>query len=174
MLITALAAALVGLLAAGIGCFALVTSSRDAPGPTECDGDTCIPTLRAAPVVAALKSQGHECRIDGDGWVCDLDIGDVHYELEVGITSEDQIYEVRAEVTKPEDAQLSAQSLNYLVWAASLPFGDDKPTMSEIRSWVTGRAKDNKDSKAKISGYEYELDSSNPHTITFTFRGVRS
>lgn len=173
-LITALAVALVAFLAAGIGCFALVSSSRNAPGPIACDGDGCIPRLGVGSVVDALKSQGHDCDIDSGDWVCDLGVGDVHYELEISVTTGNQIYEVSASVTKPEDAPLSVRSVNYLVWAASLPFGDDKPTMSEIRTWVTGRIKDNKDSKAKISGYQYELDSSNQHEITFRLRGMSS
>jgi hypothetical protein len=167
-------AGLVAFLAAGAGCFALVSASRDTTGPIDCGGDRCIPTLRVGPVVDALKSQGHDCGLDGGDWACKLSIGAVYYEASIGVAPGDQITEVQGTVTKPEDSPLSARSVNYLVWLASLPFAGDKPTTSKTRTWVTERVKDSKDSKAKISGYEYELDSSNPHHIELSVRGMRS
>jgi hypothetical protein len=174
LLLVALAVGFVAFAASGIATYAGVSSSRSAVGPVECEGGgagRCIPSLKSASVINALKAQGHDCSTEPGDWVCALGIGEVRYEsrlVEVG----DQIGEYLTTVRKPDGSPPSNTTVEYLVWLACLPFADDPATESDIRNWVTQRLNDSKDAKVKIAKYGYELDTSDPGYIMLKVRGV--
>jgi hypothetical protein len=171
LLLTGLALGLVAAIAAGAGGYAAVRGSQSAEGPVDCGGvNRCIPVLKPATVFDALKSQGHECTQDGVTWTCRLLIGVKRFEASFSVIR-GLINSYDATISAPGGVVGGERATAYLVWLASLPYGNDPVLLGQIRTWVTEQVDAGKRTEVRIGDYSYEMDTSRKDIIRFDVRG---
>lgn len=157
-----LAVGMVAFLLAGIPVYSVSNAIRTGPGPSGC----CIPRLKAASVVEALKSKGHECSDDQYGVSCELRIGRYGYETRVETSDDGLINDLSGKVSFPEGEAVGLNSISYLVWVASVPYAHDPQFMAEIKDWVTIQVQSGREVTANVGRYGCQLDASNPTTAS--------
>lgn len=149
-------AGLVAFLAAGAGAYLIARDHRTYQVTQSCGGHNCIPALRTAALVEALKGRGHTCKQEGREWFCDLMVGSVHFKVWVS-DADGHIHRISAEVFHAEKEKVTKAGKTYLAWFAILPYRDDAAATAEIRNWLTEQLEAGKETKATILDYQYVL-----------------
>ena len=170
VLLVAAAVAVVGFLVAGAGAYVAMSRQEKAQGTVDCGPYECIPVLKASSVVAAIEAQGHECVANDNGSACELRIGLLGFEARLEV-AEDHLHGVYITASQPEGDQESGAIVPYLSWFASLPYGDDAATTSDITGWLAEQVEGRKATKATIGDYLYEVDASKGTYVELQFRG---
>jgi hypothetical protein len=168
-------AGLIALAGAGAGSFAAVRANAGQVGSAPCPVSygRCIPSMRSADVISALKAKGHECAIESTGWLCTIRIGDASYEARLR-TPGGQLASAYVSTRSATDG-ITRGAKAYMSWFAELPFADDPQMVAYVDDWLTQQIDAGKKVTAEIAGYRYELNASNSKGyVTFDVEGLES
>lgn len=153
----ALAVALVMVVGGGASGYLLTRAVKQTSHRATCGNLYCIPTLKAASVIDALKGQGFTCVEDSvTSWKCELRIGDTQYRSRLS-HRDGLILSFDDSVSTGKTGEASASTKAYLVWFAALPFSDDPVLTEQIDGWLLPRLSGGADTRATIGGYSYRL-----------------
>jgi hypothetical protein len=174
LVVAGLATGLIAAAGAGIASYTGVRNTKYADGPVDCGGvSRCIPNLKPATAVEALKSQGHDCaRADGRIWKCNLQAGLNQYETSFSVArNQDLIDGYQGSIRGPAGTTRGDATTSYLVWLASMPYADDPVLLSEIKAWVGQQVDGGRQAEARIGDYSYEFDASRPESVSLSITG---
>jgi hypothetical protein len=168
ILLSAIAAA-IGLAAAGGATYAVVSGQQKAYGTARCAKVRCIPSLPPESVMDALRGKGHHCRQSGGSWICELHIGETWYTTTAGVV-DGLIGDITGTIVYPQDSPISPARSAYLVWLATLPYGNDPVVTADITAWITKHMRVGENASATIGGYFYAISADRDRGLTLTVR----
>jgi hypothetical protein len=169
ILFSAVAAA-IGFAAAGGATYAVVSGQQKAYGTARCAKVRCIPSLPAESVMDALRRKGHDCNgQSGRSWACELRIGETWYTTTAGIV-DGLIGDITGTIVYPQDSPITPTRSAYLVWLATLPYGNDPVITADITAWITKHMRTGEDANATIGGYVYAISADPSRGLTLTVR----
>jgi hypothetical protein len=151
-----LAVALVMLVAGGASGYLLASDARKTSYRASCGNRSyCIPSLKVASVIDALKGRGFTCAEKASDWECRLRIGDTRYESNIA-HKDGLIYRFDNSVNT-ERREVADSTKAFLVWFAAMPFSNDPVLAEEIDGWLMPRLSGGTDTRVTIGGYFYSL-----------------
>lgn len=153
----------------------------------DCGGsERCIPGLKVDDVVDSLEAKGHTCErgLHFESAACTLEIGATVYETRVHpAEGDDQITEVEARVSRPddgqpfgfpEDAPPPKGLVAYFSWMVSLPLGDDQTAVSDVTTWLNQQLDRGGGDAVQFGDYRYEVTVEGPGDMSLAVRAAEA